>query len=200
MNRIILTICVFTLGCNSRATNDKAVIDSSRNKAEPTSQPVKNIAEIKKPAIILDTLVFTENMKGEMLSEKFKTSQSKLIYYKNFINPKSINKLKIITEKHTKTEIKYLGEIRDLDKINSYHVITNFQIWGIGLMLSPRGRSEVAFINKNKIVIYDMAMPHDLPKYIQKNILYFEFKKTKIGISISGGLPPMLCVPEIGCN
>ena len=69
-------------------------------------------------------------------------------------------------------------------------------------MLSPRGRSEVAFINENqdRIIIYNLPMPDDLPKYIENNILFFQFEETKVGISILGGLPPELCLPEIGCN
>lgn len=42
-------------------------------------------------------------------------------------------------------------------------------------------------------------MPYDLPKNIEKNILYFNNEKTKIGISIFGGLAPLLCIPKIGC-
>ena len=48
-------------------------------------------------------------------------------------------------------------------------------------------------------MIYQMSMPYELPKNIQKNILYFKSEETKVGISIFGGLPTMLCVPEIGC-
>ncbi len=202
MSRFIITISVLLLGCNSRTTNDNAKIETAGKEVNLPSQIPNDIVKVKRPSIIYDTLVFTENMNGEMLLEKFKSSQSELKFYNKFINPKRINKLKIITEKHRKTEIKYLGKIKDLNKSNSYHVITNFQIWGIGQMLSPRGRSEVAFINQNKdkIIIYNLSMPSDLPKFIEKNILYFEFEKTKIGITISGGLPPFLCIPEIGCN
>jgi hypothetical protein len=154
------------------------------------------------PTIIYDTLVFNENMKGEILNEKFKFSQSELNYYKAFINVKKINKLKILKEEYSKTEIKYLGEMKDLNNKDSYHVITDFTIIGIGSMESPRGKSNVVFINKNqdKIIIYNLPMPEDLPKYIKKNILFFNFEKTKVGISISGGLPPELCIPKIGCN
>lgn len=68
-------------------------------------------------------------------------------------------------------------------------------------MLSPRGKSEVAFINRknNQIIIYNLAMPSDLPKVIEKNLLYFDIGETKIAISIFGGLAPELCIPIIGC-
>ena len=115
---------------------------------------------------------------------------------------KNKNKLIVINGKHIKTEIKYLGELKDLDHKNSYHIITNFKIIGIGEMLSPRGKSEVAFLNikENQILIYDLGMPDNLPKKIEENILIFEVNNQKIKISVSGGLPPILCIPEIGCN
>jgi hypothetical protein len=154
------------------------------------------------PTIIYDTLVFNENMKGKILDEKFESSQSELIFYKNFINSKKINKLKILNEEFAKTEIKYLGILKDLNNKNSYHVITDFTIVGIGSMESPRGKSKVVFINRNqdRIIIYNLPMPEDLPKLIKKNILFFQNEQTKIGISIFGGLSPELCIPKIGCN
>lgn len=135
--------------------------------------------EVKKDSIItlFDTLVFSENMNGKFLNEKFKSSKPRLQFYKRFINSNNINKLKTISDEHTETEINYLGVLKDLNNKDSYHVITNFKIIGIGEMLSPRGKSEVAFINAkvNKIIIYDMAMPYYLPIKIENNSLYFEW-------------------------
>jgi hypothetical protein len=201
MNKFItIIVSILVLSCNSKNNKPKIEIVKETRKTEIKS--TENIIAEKAPAIIYDTLVFNENMKGELLNEKFKSAEIKLNFYKKFINPKKINILKTITEKHTKTEIKYLGIINDLNKEDSYHVITNFHVFGIGQMLSPRGRSEVAFINQknNQIIIYDLVMPYDLPKYIEKNILYFDNEETKIGISIFGGLAPELCIPKIGCN
>lgn len=183
MNKFLPIIVVVFLSCKSTSLTSKQKIEN------PSS-------------IVYDTLVFDENMKGKILNDKFESSQSELKFYKNFINSKKINILKTLNEKHTKIEIKYLGEIKDLNNENLYHVITNFKIIGIGDMLSPRGRSEVAFINKNqdRIIIYNLPMPDDLPKYIERNVLFFQFEETKVGISILGGLPPELCLPEIGCN
>ena len=114
-----------------------------------------------------------------------------MLFRSLFINPKTIDSLITITDKHSETEIKYLGLLTDLNKIDSYHVLTNFKILGIDQMLSPKGKSELTFINQknNQIMIYDLTMSSDLPKCIQKNILYFDIENTKIGISISGGLP-----------
>ena len=198
MKRYVIIIFAFIFGCTSNTSNDKAKVEVAKMESKPISQ-IEKITEVSKPNIIYDTLVFTENMNSEILLEKFKTSHSQLKFYRSFINPKNINRLKTITEKHTKTEIKYLGKIKDLDQLNSYDVITNFQIWGIGQMLSPRGRSEVAFVNKDRIIIYNLSMPYELPEKIEKNILYFRHEQTKIGISILGGLSPMLCIPEVGC-
>ena len=202
MNKLILIIFTFLfLKCNSKTENKEPKIEIKKVSKKET----KSIESGKKEnnnLIIYDTLVFEKNMVGELLNEKYKTSQNEIEFYKEFINSKKINQLKVIEEKHIKTEIKYLGELKDLNKKNSYHVITNFKIIGIGQMLSPRGRSEVAFVDKknNNIMVYDLEMPHNLPKYIEKNILYFEIEKTKIGISISGGFAPLLCIPKIGCN
>jgi hypothetical protein len=201
MNKFtIIIVSLLVLSCNSN--NNKSKIEIVKETPRTEIKSSENIVAEESPAITYDTLVFDENMKGDLLNEKFKSAEIKLKFYKNFINSKKINILKTITEKHTKTEIKYLGIIKDLNEKDSYHVITNFQIYGIGQMLSPRGRSEVVFINKknNQIIIYNLAMPDDLPKYIEKNILYFEIENTKIGISIFGGLAPELCIPKIGCN
>lgn len=59
-----------------------------------------------------------------------------------------------------------------------------------------------AFLSDNleKAIVYRMGMPEELPIKIENKILYFNYKTEKIGISIEGGLPPLLCVPKIGCN
>lgn len=140
-------------------------------------------------------------MNGKELNDKYDSSKPKLSFYKNFINQNSINKLKKINEEHTETEIYYLGILYDLNKKDSYHVITSFKVIGIGEMLSPRGKSEVAFINlkNDKIIIYDMGMPYYLPIKIENNSLYFEFEDNKIHIAILNGFAPYLCIPKIGC-
>lgn len=149
----------------------------------------------------LDTLQFNENMRGSLLDEKYRDGKSSLSYYKKFILKKDINKLRTIIEKDTKSEISYLGELRDLTINQSYHIVTNFKIIGIGTILSPRGQSEVAFINEKQdsILIYSVNMPKDLPKFIENEVLYFQPNDSLLGISISGGLPPFLCVPKLGC-
>jgi hypothetical protein len=176
--------------------NEELLVTVKKDKAFKTINIEQNTSSI------FDTLVFNNNMEGEYLAKKFKTSLTKMTFYRNFISPQKKNRINIITQKHTKAEVKYLGEIKDLNRKDSYHVITNFLIVGIGEMDSPRGFSEIAFINrkKDKIIIYRMSLPDELPKKIENNILYFNHENTKIGISISGGLPPELCVPIIGCN
>lgn len=159
--------------------------------------------EVKKDSIItlFDTLVFSKNMNGKFLNEKFNSSKSRLQFYYSFIDTNNINKLKTISDEHTETEINYLGILKDLNNKDSYHVITNFKIIGIGEMLSPRGKNEVAFINAkdNKIIIYDMAMLYYLPIKIENNSLYFEFENNKIFIAILNGFAPYFCIPTIGC-
>ncbi len=200
MNKLyILIISIVFFNCNSKI--DESKINSSKKKPQTEIKTtVRNHSE-NIPSIIYDTLVFTEFMKGNSLDKKINESKDKLRFYKKFIKSSEINQLQIIDEKHTKTEIKYLGELKDIDNENSYKVITNFKIIGIGEMLSPRGRSEIAFIDsKNNIMVYDMGMPENLPNYIENNTLFFEIEKTKIGILISGGLAPIFCIPLIGCQ
>ena len=190
---ILVIVSALIFGCNSK--NDTS-------KVEILKEVSKNSFSENEKIIIYDTLVFNQNMNGDLLNEKFNSAKSKLEFYQLFINPKTIDSLITITDKHSETEIKYLGLLTDLNKIDSYHVLTNFKILGIDQMLSPRGKSELTFINQknNQIMIYDLTMSSVLPKFIQKNILYFDIENTKIGISISGGLPPELCIPKLGCN
>lgn len=197
---VIIFLCFFS--CNSKS--EKVELKVSKRKLENNlkAKTVKQSDKEKRNEIICDTLVFDKNMKGKLLENKFVESKSELNFYKKFIKSKKINVPKILNTKSTKTKIIYLGELKDLNHKKSYHIITNFEIWGIGDMLSPRGRSKVAFINetKNKIIIYDLGMPENLPVRIENNILYFKIEKSEIQISIFGGLPPELCIPKIGCN
>jgi hypothetical protein len=190
------------VSCNSKTTDKKPTIEVKKKDILAKSSSLNVVDQNRDLSIIYDTIVFTDNMKGELLNDRFGSSQPELKFYKKFINSKKINKLVVLNKKDVKNEIKYLGEIKDLNNKTSYHVITNFKIIGIGKMLSPRGRSDVAFVKEeeNAIIIYNLAMPEYLPKYIANNILFFEYDKTKVGISISGGLPPLFCLPKIGCN
>ncbi|BCY27564.1 hypothetical protein [Flavobacterium okayamense] len=189
-NPLILFSFFLFLSCHN---NDKINLE---NKSK-VNQQLKN----KTNSLVIDTLVFSESMKGELLDKKIIESKKKLKFYKKFTHTKAINKIQIIEDKHSKTELIYLGEIYDIDNSNSYKVISNFKLIGINELLSPKGKSEIAFIDNNyNIMVYDMGMPENLPKYINDNVLYFNIKNTKIGIQISGGLSPMFCIPKIGCN
>jgi hypothetical protein len=184
-------LCFLFFSCNKK---EKIILKSNKEVID---------IEAKKDSIttLFDTLVFSENMNGKLLNDKYDSSKPKLSFYKKFINQNSVNKLKTITDEHTKTEIVYLGILNDLNEKDSYHVITNFKVIGIGEMLSPRGISEVAFINTkdNKIITYDMAMPYYLPVKIENNSLYFEFENKKIFVAVLDGFAPYLCIPKIGC-
>ena len=59
----------------------------------------------KNNEIIFDTLVFNENMNGELLESKFAKSKSELNFYKKFIDSKKIN---VPTTLNTKTTIDLL--------------------------------------------------------------------------------------------
>ncbi|WP_299103570.1 hypothetical protein [uncultured Winogradskyella sp.] len=195
MNKILfLPILFLLISCNQKQKQ----IDTWNNRiAEYQVETEKN-----KSDIILDTLVFNQNMNGKELTEKYAFGLSKLQFYKQFVSENKILEKQILTEKHTKAEITYLGKLRDLNNQNSYHVIKNFKIIGIGEMESPRGISNIAFLSDNleKAIIYRMSLPNELPEKIENNILLFKSESEQVGISILGGLPTMLCVPKIGCN
>lgn len=151
---------------------------------------------------ILDTLVFNDHMNGKELFEKYDFGHSELKHYKQFIPEQNVWQKHTLTDKHTTTQITYLGKLMDLDHITFYHVLTVFEVIGVGSMESTRGISKIAFINENmeEAIFYRMGMPDELPTQIENNLLYFNYQSKKIGISILGGLPPFLCVPKIGCN
>lgn len=202
MKNIIFFIFInFILTCKSknesRNLNIKKDSLYSYLKNDTLVEVERNIFDLKS----FDTVGFTGMMKMEEVLSKYDEGKHKIRFYKKFIDRRKINISRIIKEKHTKEEIVYLGKLRDLTKNQSYYIVTNFTIWGIGLMLSPRGHSDVAFLSEkfDKIVIYHLSMPYELPKQIKGNVLYFKPHEDLIGISISGGLPPILCVPTLGC-
>ncbi|WP_442845851.1 hypothetical protein [Leeuwenhoekiella sp. H156] len=190
----IILFLILLISCNQKQKQ----IDTWNNRIAEYQTETEKIES----DLILDTLVFNENMNGKELNEKYDFGQTELDFYKQFISDKQILEKQILTDEHSKTEITYLGKLMDLDNQNFYHVLANFKIIGIGEMESPRGISNIAFINENmdKAIIYRMGMPDELPTRIENEILYFNYESEKIGISILGGLPPMLCVPKIGCN
>jgi hypothetical protein len=190
----LIPILILLISCNQKQKQ----IDTWNNRIAEYKAETEKIES----DLILDTLVFNDNMNGKELTEKYDFGQTELDFYKQFISEKQISEKQILTDEHSKTEITYLGKLMDLDNQNFYHVLSNFKIIGIGEMESPRGISNIAFINGNmdKAIIYRMGMPDELPKKIENKILYFNHESEKIGICIFGGLPPMLCVPKIGCN
>lgn len=190
----IIPILILLISCNQKQQQ----IDTWNNRIAEYQAKMEKIES----DLILDTLVFNENMNGKQLTEKYDFGQTELDFYKQFISEKHISEKQLLTDEYTKTEVTYLGKLKDLDNQKFYHVLTNFKIIGIGEMESPRGISNIAFLNENmeKAIIYRMGMPDELPTRIENEILYFNHESEKIGISILGGLPPMLCVPKIGCN
>jgi len=198
MNRtLILLIIILAFGCKSETKNNLDELKSDKKNKKTSSETIKT-------KVFLDTLVFDKFMVGESLTEKYLFGLEQLEYYKQFISENKINEKQITIDEEygIKTENIYLGQLMDLNKLNKYHVIREFKILGIEKMQSPRGVSNVAFINDNfeKAIIYRMNLPNELPKRIEDDILYFNMESQKIGISILGGLPPLLCVPKIGCN
>lgn len=203
MTNILLIVLIAVIySCNPKPPDKEARIEAKKKDTALKNSKLIVVDQHRDSSIIYDTIVFAENMDGKLLTDKFISSQPELKFYTKFISASKISEPIVLDEKDVKTEIKYLGQIKDLNNRSSYHVLTNFTIIGIGKMLSPRGKSYIAFVNeaKNKIIVYNLPMPDNLPKYIRDNVLFFEYDNTTIGISIFGGLPPLLCIPKIGCN
>ncbi len=152
--------------------------------------------------ILLDTLVFEPFMAGEELEAFFAYSQDFLAFYQDFVRPKQIGQHQIFKDRYSQSNIHYLGQWKDLTLNARYHVITDFKLIGSGNRLPPKGRSKLVLLNTqtDAILLYDMARPNNLPLRLADNILYFELEPDQhTGLSISGGLPPLFCVPKGVC-
>ena len=181
------------------------LISCSHNQTIPSDSPIFDYQAatiIKSSDLILDTLVFNEDMNNNSLIEKYTFGKSELMFYRQFVSENQILQEQILVDENTKTEIVYLGKLTDLNNHNFYHVITSFKVIGIGEIESPRGVSDIAFLDEDmeNAIIYRMGMPDELPIKVEDKILYFNHEFQEIGISIFGGLPPILCIPIIGCN
>jgi len=199
MNKLVILALIFMV--SSCYSNEKKSDSPEIGLIENTE--IKTISpQINGLSIVYDTLTFYENMRVGLLNEKFKRGKQRMEFYKKFIVPEKVDALQILKQEGSKTEIRYLGTIKDLRDQNFYHVISNFKVIGIGKMLSPRGKSKVAFIDlqNDQAIVYNLGMPENLPDSIRENVLYFELNDIKTGISVSGGLPPYLCLPEVGCH
>jgi len=97
-----------------------------------------------------------------------------------------------------KKQIKYFGKSSTKFR---YYILTNFSIFGLKDHSSPKGKSELVFINNNlkKIRIYNFDLPEELPIDIKDNHLIFTFNDSLIEVNITKPLQPFLCVPKIGC-
>ena len=196
MNRILIAfLTIWILGCNTKQKNEI-------NKLQPQKDNVTSKAKNVSSNLIIDTLTFEQEMAGHLLAEKYAFGLEKLPFYKQFISENKILEKQILTDQRSETEITYLGKLRDLDNQHFYHALTDFKIVGIGEMESPRGISNIVFLDEHleKAIIYRMGIPDDLPLRIENQRLLFYHKPEKIGITISGGLPPILCIPKIGCH
>ena len=198
--RLLLFTVFFMEGCNISIT-PPPIIDTPKKIVVQQHDSSKNIIKKTVPELVHDTIVYSQNVIPPMLVDKYRESNKRLGYYRSFINVNSRNKQKTIREKYSETKIRYLGTIKILGTRLTYHVITNFTVMGIGVMPSPRGHSEIAFVDasQKKILIYDVEMPDNLPKRIKNNSLYFKSENGEGYLAISGGLPILLCVPTQGC-
>lgn len=210
MKLILESILPFALilGChfNDEKINDISIgeLDSLTTKITQDTTVIsgreKDSLTTKIPQFIIDT--FSHNSTNwELLSNKKIQSQWKLEFFKQFNKASYIDSTIHIIEPDYELEIKYLGKVETLDKNFKFSVITNNATLGTSSMLSPRGHQSVAFIynNQDSIVVYDLEMIDELPYLIKNNLLYFRNKNDSVALVFKHNLPPLLCIPKVGC-
>jgi hypothetical protein len=91
MRKIIFLPFIFLIwSCKSTIKNDKTKLLSDTVKLISKKDTLNIGKEAKQAVSNYDTLVFQEHMKGAYLEDKFILSESKLQFYKKFINPKKL--------------------------------------------------------------------------------------------------------------
>ncbi len=156
----------------------------------------------KKEENKVDISVISEKV-NDSKNTSIKNSEKDLRFFIDFIDEEKKDSLQILEEDDTKHSVKYLGNIV-LENNKLYYVLTNFSVIGINGMISPRGKSELIFINKDKteIIKYYAGMPDELPNKINKNSLIFSYNNSEIKLFellIDNDFPPVLCPKYIGC-
>ena len=171
-------------------------LDNTKNINKTLSEPSVNSNKVSND-IYIDT-VFT---KTDGIQNKYLFDVHLLSKYLVHLNPDLIDSIVVMESKTTKSQVTYLGEIMDLKTRKSHYVFTDFTIIGINEMESPRGSTKLIFINNSKeeIATYNLSMPDERPNRIIDNQLIFQMDTIEIRLSISGGLPNVLCIPQIDC-
>lgn len=191
---ILLSIVMLMFSCTSEQKNHT---DISKQNTKRT-----NISSKKKEyEILIDTLDFHQTSHNELIAEKYANALPQLQFYKQFISDQRIAKKQAVNDTYSESEIIYLGKLASLNKQHEYHIISNFKVIKTGGSESPRGFSTIVFINTSldKIMIFNVNMPDELPIKIENDVLYFNAESEKVGIVIVDELFAYLCIPKIGC-
>lgn len=209
MNRIIFLIlltCTFSSCKNQLKDNPYQSLDTelknSLNRLAKTKKKTLKTVPSNRIISMTDSVIIDTNFLASTSTFKHTSYTDDLPFYTRIISSKKIDKVQIFEEKYSKTELTYLGQIKDLSTQELFHVIREFGVVGLnGGMLSPRGHSKIIFSNsrKTKLWVYRLGCPDELPVQIDENKLIFHFESNTIKLSISGGLGALFCIPTISC-
>jgi hypothetical protein len=191
---ILLLIIAVALACNN-VDNHKTV----ESEDTESNDSLNNVQMTD--GLCIDTVFSNSKNYKDGIQAMYESNACQLSEYLIYLDPNLIDSNVISESKNTKSQVVYLGEITDLKTHKLHHVLTDFTIVGINEVLSPKGHTKLIFIDalKEKILFYNLGMPDERPINIRNNQLIFKKDKTEIRISISGGLPLILCIPQIDC-
>jgi len=91
---------------------------------------------------------------------------------------------------------KYLGELSIVNDKHKYYVISQF--YTVQSAISKHGHSRIIILDSNKNVakIYNLDMPHQLPKKIEANNLIFKFDDEEYKLQFEDEFPKLICLPN----
>ena len=191
---ILISIVLYSCENEKSSQTDNNFIKSEEDKIIPQISPHDEL--------IVDTIFPISEWSPKHLQVKFENGKDLIKKYSKYISDSLIDTVSVSMVDHNKSEIRYLGILKLLGSNDTFHVLTDFTILGIGIMPSPRGNSKIFFMStdRKKGLYHSLNLPEELPHKIENNQLVFQHDSTKIRLSIAEELPLILCIPEIGCN
>jgi hypothetical protein len=200
--KLLVLVSVILCSCENEESTKKESVSRKTEKNQRIQEDNKLSQNIIHEDVIIDTIYPIPEWKPEQIQDKFKNGKNLINKYSKYIIDSLKDTVHITMVDHSKSEIRYLGEIMLLESNKVYHVFTDFTINGIGVMLSPRGHSKIIFMSTDlKGSMYQtLDLPEELPYKIVNNQLLFRQDSTEIRLSIAEKLPLLFCIPKIGCN
>jgi hypothetical protein len=188
-----LIIVFLTFICSCSDNSPETVSQTPLITRDSTSAPTMK-------SLNIDTMELSGEMKGLFLDSLNDRDQFMYMEFSQFLNKELIGKKqKTGNMDSSQCDIIYLGDIYDLQDNSIYSVISQF--CRIQMANSIRGNSKMIFLNQKeeRIRIYYLNMPDELPIAIEENAIIFKSETEEKGVKISGGLPPLFCIPDKGC-